>query len=506
MRAQREWHPNFKEYMEKIIRHPNYHGIPESYLPDGKIRWVVTGNSEIGKKRTLWWREKARELNIPIAGKWISKTAKANHPFKEKACQVCGRYMNIKYIYPSKNLAKKLNALPGLKEEFDYFDFKPIDIIIQKIIIELQTDGFKYLKKLFKVPDSIPKTKNDYWHWVYANRVVHEDRIFSPGAMSNAPDRLDGFHTYNLCCRATQDTGRHKENLSRYIEDRRAYEHWSDGDWKAASWLMQKGYGICCICGKEGAVSPDHIGPISLGFAHLPFFQPTCQSCNSAKNNRMFLHDVKKLIELENKGVEVASWHSKCIWNSLKNSVKTEDEAKKLSKFMRIAHHHFLELFYLISYYGYKDFLLPYLNPQYALYEKIEFLDLDLATYKYKSLSKQKGTKTQYHNNAARYIRIAFEGLYEYHEKTNRNITFKIEAHVDEIKSILTELKNDSNYNKELRTLLNEAFDEYDKKVREEIIKEALDKYNERPYHNQKIHNLIESCIQTIAKNLILRW
>ena len=30
----------------------------------------------------------------------------------------------------------------------------------------------------------------------------------SPGAMSNPPDRLDGFHTYNLCCRSKQDTGR----------------------------------------------------------------------------------------------------------------------------------------------------------------------------------------------------------------------------------------------------------------------------------------------------------
>src|SRR3989344_1701512 len=47
----------------------------------------------------------------------------------------------------------------------------------------------------------------------------------SAGAMSNAPDRLDGYHTYNLCCRSKQDTGRHKSNLARYGEDRRAYEN-----------------------------------------------------------------------------------------------------------------------------------------------------------------------------------------------------------------------------------------------------------------------------------------
>src|SRR3989344_5621096 len=37
--------------------------------------------------------------------------------------------------------------------------------------------------------------------YVYPNKR----NSMSPGAMSNAPDRLDGYHTYNLCCRAKQD-------------------------------------------------------------------------------------------------------------------------------------------------------------------------------------------------------------------------------------------------------------------------------------------------------------
>ena len=48
--------------------------------------------------------------------------------------------------------------------------------------------------------------------------------LLSPGVMSNAPDRLDGFHSYNKCCRAKEDKGRSKENLNKYGEDRRAYE------------------------------------------------------------------------------------------------------------------------------------------------------------------------------------------------------------------------------------------------------------------------------------------
>jgi len=61
--------------------------------------------------------------------------------------------------------------------------------------------------------------------------------LLSPGAMSNAPDRLDGFHTYNLCCRPTQDTGRAVDNLKSYGDDRRAFEQWCEGDWAAANLL-----------------------------------------------------------------------------------------------------------------------------------------------------------------------------------------------------------------------------------------------------------------------------
>ncbi|MFH1098315.1 MAG: hypothetical protein V1723_00070, partial [Candidatus Uhrbacteria bacterium] len=113
----------------------------------------------------------------------------------------------------------------------------------------------------------------------------------SPGAMSNAPDRLDGYHTYNLCCRSKQDTGRHKSNLARYGEDRRAYENWSEGDWKAASWLMKEFQ-------KHGA-SPDHLGPISLGFNHRPKFRPLTRAANSARNNRMTFEDIKLLLQEE---------------------------------------------------------------------------------------------------------------------------------------------------------------------------------------------------------------
>jgi len=266
-RETREWHPNFLEYMTSISNHPNYSGMPEILKSDGSLRWVVTGKSRVGRLRSGWWREKANDLGIPIIGKWISETAKKNHPTKIKVCQVCGRSMSIEYTYPNKNLIKKFNKIIWIKNEFDYFDFFTIKEIIHEIISDSKTiEGYGELSKIFSIPKSVKKTEDNYWKYVYDNFVKIESRLLSPGAMSNAPDGFDGFHTYNICCRAVQDTGRHPENLSRYIEDRRAYEHWSDGDWKAASWLMQKAYGICPVCGIEGEITADHIGPISLGF------------------------------------------------------------------------------------------------------------------------------------------------------------------------------------------------------------------------------------------------
>jgi len=288
-RIKRAWHKNFLKYMNFIVKHPNYAGMPEAYRMDGSIRWVTSGKSEIGQKRLAWWDKKRKELKIKKDGPWISKVARTIHPIGKKPCQICGKEMSLDYIYPNKRGG------------------------------------------------------------------------FSPGAMSNAPDRFEGYHTYNLCCRSVQDTGRHKDNLNRYGEDRRAYENWADGDWKAASWLMK-------VFNKH-KVSPDHIGPISLGFSHNPQFNPLTPAKNSAKNNRMTFADIKKLIELEKNGAIVTSWHSKYIWDILKNKIKTDADALKLSKIMRRNMHQILLILSEILKQGYSKFLVTnFLHPEYAFY------------------------------------------------------------------------------------------------------------------------------------------
>lgn len=263
----------------------------------------------------------------------------------------------------------------------------------------------------------------------------------SPGAMSNAPDRLDGYHSYNLCCRSESDRGRHKSNLLRYGEDRRAYENWSDGDWKAASWLMKEF--------QKHGVSADHLGPISLGFRHRPSFRPLSKAANSARNNRMTLGDVKVLIE-EEKNQEVISEHSRALWDLIKFRVYTESDALLVSKLMRENMHYVLSIFSVIAAKGYKNFLIRnFLHPEYANFS-IKFNEFDPNTGYYREMIKAEGNKKQYKNNADRYIRISFESLLKYSSKTNRNLK---DWPISEIKKRLDLLLNYLKANREKESL-----------------------------------------------------
>ena len=276
--------------------------------------------------------------------------------------------------------------------------------------------------------------------YVYPNKKSG----FSPGAMSNAPDRLDGFHSYNLCCRSKQDKGRHKENLSKYGEDRRAYENWSEGDWKAASWLMKEF--------QKHGISPDHLGPISLGFSHRPKFRPLSRAANSARNNRMTFEDVKLLLG-EEMAEPIVSTHSKHIWNLLKNKVKSDDDALKLGKLMRENMHHVLSIFSYLAEKGYKDFLIKnFLHPEYANYS-IKFDVFDPKTGTYKEMIKTSGTKKQYTNNAKRYIRISLESLKQYSVKKNRNLKKWLTTEIEENLFQLVEYLESGNEKKALSKL-----------------------------------------------------
>ena len=231
--------------------------------------------------------------------------------------------------------------------------------------------------------------------------------------MSNAPDRFDGFHSYNRCCRGTADKGRSKENMARYGEDRRAYEFWSDGDWKAASWLMK-------LFNKHG-VSPDHVGPLSLGFCHRPQFRALTRAQNSARNNRMTLEDFTILKNEEASGETVASWHTDAVWNILKERVKDNADALIATKVLRTNMHLVLSTLSQIKQAGGGDYLKHFLHPEYAMYS-IEFVGFNPKTGDYREMRKTTGSRTEYVRNANRYVRKSLESLDEYSDKNNRRV------------------------------------------------------------------------------------
>jgi len=289
-REKREWHPDFKKYMNFIVGHPNYKGMPEPYKNDGTIKWVVSGNSELGVRRAKWWDKKVMELKLVNR----AEVARSIHP-KElkglKPCQICGRKLSIFYIYPNKNTLRRIEKNAKLK--LNPYD-KNIIEIFNLLDNKYKKKVFGIFRQVFKIPVEIANIKENFLNYILDNCRTK----LSPGVMSNAPDRFDGFHTYNACCRSKEDTGRHTSNLARYSQDRRAYENWAEGNWNLSNRLMGEFNRfeekvICPGCGKKRKMSADHIGPISLGFTHRPKFNPLCSPCNSRKNNRVTLEDEK---------------------------------------------------------------------------------------------------------------------------------------------------------------------------------------------------------------------
>lgn len=426
----RKNHSKFIKYQEFIVNHPNYAGLYYSHNKNGLIRWVVTGKSADGQKRKKWWIEKCKEFGVKVEAGAFAKVAVLVHPTKLHTCQICGKSLRIEYVYPNKRLLAQINLIFGIV-------YQPFDKDIFQIIDELAVNQ-KNLEKLiaiFKEPAQIKTTRN-LKDWVYENQTEKNSKSFlSPGGMSNPPDRFDGFHSDGNCCRSKSDKGRHKENLQRYGQDRRVYENWADGDWKQADRLMSvfRKYGL----------SADHIGPISLGFCHRPKFHALTKEENAAKNNRMSFADVKVLINDEKKGEQVVSWHSKYIWENLKNRVQTDADAVRLSSLMRTNLHYVLTLFSIIDESGFRRFLMQFLNLDYSFFDyKFEGFDPENGTFKIVTKIEKKGKNQD--NNTKRYTRVAFESLENYKSKENRKVgTWKNKDIDRQIEQLLDLMKAD---------------------------------------------------------------
>jgi Alw26I/Eco31I/Esp3I family type II restriction endonuclease len=408
-RQERGIHKNFVDYQSFIVNHKNYETLPNKFNSRGEITWVKVKD----KKRMLWWDNLKSEMNLPDR----ASVARRIHPTELKGmkpCQVCGENLNINYRYLNANAFKQIQELvPEIKKTRLEYSVEDLIVITKK---QISAESFTLLAKFLGKKDL---KLSDILNISNGIKLTY----LSPGVMSNAPDRLDGFHTYNACCRGEQDTGRHKSNLARYSQDRRAYENWAEGNWRGANRLMgmysSNSLEVGCPgCSGIEKMTADHIGPISLGFCHRMKFKPLCSSCNSSKNNRMTLEDVYQLIEDEKNGEQVVSWHSKLIWDKMKFQVKTDNDATILSTLMRKNLHYMLTVFSIIAENNGETFMMRYLNPEYAKFD-YNFIKFNPLTGEFKADQFTVDSKNT-QSNAERYIRVSFESLKEYSSKENR--------------------------------------------------------------------------------------
>lgn len=475
------WSGEFIAYMNFIVSHPTYKGMPDAVDEEHKIQWEAPSNRTSGKykdthvKRLDWWKKKAQKVGIEVGSEhWISKVAKKIHPTGKKPCKRCGNEMLIGYFYPQARLLKKINDIPFIDDHFEVDDFIPITDIVKNLYKKHGEKVLPYLANTIK-NTSIQftgKTLSFELFDKWLNEFIKSEPkgSLSPGAMSNAPDRFDGFHSFNLCCRSKADTGRSKENLQSYTTDRRVFENWNQGNWIAADRLMGLVRTVLkkepCKFHHPGPCDADHIGPISLGFCHRPKFQLLCSTCNSAKNNRMKLDDINILKADESSKEVVVSWHTIPAWDLIKTKIKTDSDALKASKMLRDYSYYPLEIFYRLLQEGKFLFLLELLELHYAdLDVAFDGLSVQNSVTVFKKVHASKRETKYALVQKARRVRIAFTHLLEFIHKENRQVyrfkSWNASALDKTVATVVKKLEKTSPLDKQLQEIFEEiTFDE----------------------------------------------
>jgi Alw26I/Eco31I/Esp3I family type II restriction endonuclease len=401
--------------MEEIARHPNYYGLPIERKRDGTLGWFAFAKGESGKARKKWAEEKARELGFVIQPGVYAQVMREIHPTKMHVCQICGSRMSIYYHYPSVNFLKTLQRTFGLEfTECDHIG----DIWEQLLDGGVSANKIQqFFKRKFTLLDLNDMKKEEIIAMCEQLCRENGQKQLSPGVMSNFPDRYDGFHTYNRCCRAEQDKGRSRENLKSYTKDRRAYEYWSDGNLHAANMFMGSRF--------FAGVSADHIGPISLGFIHDPrYLRPMTGSDNSTKRDRLLVEDIEAILIVESAtGVYPMSWYSADIWEFIKANYK---------KHANIVATHFRDMLKQ-SMTNFMFILKTILDKtretgEIFLYDELIVPKTDDFEHAYKFESDGSFIMTPRNrtersaNEFERFKRIAFTAVDDYNEKTNRHV------------------------------------------------------------------------------------
>lgn len=415
-RNERTWHPDFIDYMKMIAGHKNYRGLPINRKDDGSLSWVTTGNSEMGIRRKAWANDKALELGYPVKPGVYAIVMRKIHPDKIHVCQICGSRMSIYYHYPSTNLVKALFS----RFNMEFSDCDHISDIWDTLVSEGNPEPsvIRFFQEKFELNRNVAHTKDAVIG--ACERLCREEgkRLLSPGAMSDFPDRFDGFHTYNRCCRASEDTGRSKANLKSYTRDRRAFEYWSDGNIHAANMFM----GSTFFAG----TSADHIGAISLGFVHDPrYLRPMFGGDNSTKRDRLLPEDIDEILRVEMRtGVYPMSWYSARIWEHIKDNYRIHPSLVPTTyrDLLKQNMANFMFVLYTIlescGKNGENILLETIIRPKYEYF---------VHTYEFNSKGEITRQTARHFterssNEIERFTRIAFQSVYDYNDKDNRHV------------------------------------------------------------------------------------
>lgn len=382
------------------------------------MNWVAGKQSAIGRERLDWADKKIKELHIEGDGPY-AKLMFQIHPTKIKVCQICGSEMSLYYIYLNTSLVNKINKQFNLQLDSNTSLYDAYDLMVEK---KGERTVKLFLINEFKLDSSYIGSEGELLIDACEQtcRVDKKSKKLGPGAMSNFPDRFDGFHSYNRCCRSVEDKGRHADNLKTYTKDRRAYEYWSDGNICSANGFMGSSY--------FNESSADHTGPISLGFVHdSAYLKKMPQGDNSSKRDKLLFEDVLKIIKIENEtGIKAVSWFSEDIWHFLKQQVsekRINGDGSKLENVRLMFKQSMSDYMFILKTIKSSPNGVDYLTETY-ISPKMKDFQFD---YKWDSSGRIISKTPRVVNDANRkefdrMKRICLKSLDDYESKSNRNV------------------------------------------------------------------------------------
>ena len=268
-----------------------------------------------------------------------------------------------------------------------------------------------------------------------------------------------------------------------------------------------------CADGGDGPPTADHIGPLSLGFAHRPHFRLLSGSQNSSKNNRMTLEDVGDLRAAETAGEQVASWYARPLWDLRKGGIVTEELALRLSKVLRDNQRFAMHMLVRVYRAGHMAFLAALLGLDCANFKvKFENPVVEEFVPVFDRIVRSPRQTKYAAEQKARRLRIGFEALRAYGEKENRHastnsvaLTCSVMGHID---GALKVLERGRGSVEELDLALSKALAESDVKAGEQRLREIsgdIPSLQNVP-HFLNVQQQLTEAMSEVAKVLSEMW